>query len=663
MTTCYRVRDRATPPLLLAALFAPASVLLVAAPANAQEKPLLDKPTVTVTETSVVKYHFDNRNTATGADRVDDHYGEWLNRLNIQGTSGRFTMALRLDSAVYFSKPDPNKLAREDVAKAWANGPVPGEVRDPQGAWAENMRLSRTDTYGRLLSERYVNTIYPSKINLTYQSRGIEATVGDYYVQLGRGMVLAVRKVDELASDTTIRGGKVVYSPDIGKKYKLNVTAVGGTANPIRVDEVTGRLLSQTTSGALENIAYPLMPKPNTTHYTPNAQPLYAPDVIMGGQIEGGLKTVQVGVRAVQMNRTAAPFHTQAFAGNPDRNADKISIGSVSVNVPAILDHGSFYAEVATQQMSNFHPVADATLMNRLSGGYAAYAQATGYAGPFTLSLEGKHYERFFPLHGNINVSSATEFSPVQYSIPPTGDPFTSDWHWGSYNVCVTGGRGRLDARLHEDVLVYGSVGRFASYTERSPNCGQDVRTRADGTVLPAEGRNRADRNDIWDPFAGFELNFEKGRSHFYASTGVHFDNTAEPTPYSGNLTTNVYYRENWLRYTMLKKIYGPWSVEMTGWHRYRYMPSELQTPWREGENYVAAIWSPKLTIAAGYEYSTKEGDLKHYVNGMAQWRFTTASLVRAYVGQNRPALRCISGVCRQFPAFEGARLEAVVTF
>jgi len=47
----------------------------------------------------------------------------------------------------------------------------------------------------------------------------------------------------------------------------------------------------------------------------------------------------------------------------------------------------------------------------------------------------------------------------------------------------------------------------------------------------------------------------------------------------------------------------------------------------------------------------------------MAQWRFTTASLVRAYVGQNRPALRCISGVCRQFPAFEGARLEAVVTF
>ena len=658
MTTCSRVRVRATPPLLLAALIAPASVLLVS-PAGAQEKPLLDKPTVTVTETSVVKYHFDNRNGDTGSSRIDDKYGEWLNRLNIQGTSGRFTAAFRLDSALYFAKPNPNKLAGEDVARAWASPPLPGEIRDPGGQWARDLDRSRTQQYGQLLSERYVNTIYPSKVNLTYQSRGIEATVGDYYVQLGRGMVLAVRKVDELASDTTIRGGKVVYSPDIGKKYKLNVTAVGGAANPIRVDEVTGRLLSQTASGTMENIAYPLMPKPNTTVYTPDSQALYAPDVIMGGQIEGGLKAVQLGVRAVQMNRTAAPFHTQANAGNPDRNADKIAVGSVSLNVPAILDHGSFYAEFASQQMSDFHESANSELMNRLSGGYAAYAQATGYAGPITLSLEGKHYERFYPLHGNVNVGSASEFSTVQYSIPPTGDPFTSDWHWGSYNACVTGARGRIDARLHEDVLVYGSVGRFASYTERSPNCGQD-KTNPDGSVV---GRNRADRNDIWDPFAGFELNFEQNRSHFYGSSGVHFDTTADPVPYSGDLTTKVYYRETWLRYSMLKKVYGPWSVEMTGWHRYRYMPSERLTPWREGENYVAAIWSPKLTVAAGYEYSDKEGDLKHYVNGMAQWRFTTATLVRAYVGQNRPALRCISGVCRQFPAFEGARMEAVVTF
>ena len=28
-----------------------------------------------------------------------------------------------------------------------------------------------------------------------------------------------------------------------------------------------------------------------------------------------------------------------------------------------------------------------------------------------------------------------------------------------------------------------------------------------------------------------------------------------------------------------------------------------------------------------------------------------------------RPALRCVSGVCRQFPAFEGVKLEAVIRF
>ncbi len=653
--------SRATLAPLVAWRIAPAALLLVAAPAVAQDKPVLDKPTITVTETSVLKYRFDNRNGDTGTNRIDDHYGEWLNRLNIQGTSGRFTAAFRLDSALYFLKPNPNTLATEDLGKALSQPPLPGEVRD--AAWQRDFKNNRTTQYGQLLSERYVNAIYPSKFNLTYQSRGLEATVGDYYVQLGRGMVLAVRKIDELASDTTLRGGKIVYAPDVGKRYKLNVTAVGGAANPIRVDEVTGRLLSQSVSGIAENLAYPLMPKPNTTDYVTHPQPLFAPDTILGGQVEGGFKEMQVGVRAVQVNRTDAPFHSQASAGAPDRNAREITVGSVSVNVPDLFGHGSFYAELATQQMSDFIPDANTTLMRRLSGGYAAYAQATAFSGPFTVSLEGKHYERFFPLHGNVNAGKATEFSTVQYSVPPTGDPFTSDWHWGSYNVCVTGGRGRLDARLSDDLMVYGSVGHAVSYSERNANCGQDVKLRADGSVLPAVERTAADQNRVWDPFAGIELTFEQGRSHFYASSGVHFDATAEPIAYAGDATTKVYYRDNWQRYSLLKKIHGPWSLEMTGWHRWRYMPTERLTPWREGENYIGAIWSPKLTVALGYEYSTKEGDLKHYVNGMAQWRFTTASLVRAYVGQNRPALRCISGVCRQFPAFEGARLEAIVTF
>ena len=626
------------------------------APARASaDEPFFGKPSATITETTVLKYRFDNRNTKID----DDKYGEWLNRLNLQATSGRFTAALRIDSAVYFLRPNPNELARTDLAKAQASGqPV-----------APNFLQNRTLAYGQDMSDRYIDAVYPSKYNLTYQHRGLEVTAGDYYVQFGRGLVLAVRKIDELVADTTLRGGKIVYNPNLGK-FKLNLMGIAGASNPIRVDDVTGRLLSQRTGTSLEKIGFPAMPQPNDTTYVPNPGPTFAPDVIVGAQAEGGLKSVQLGVRAIQLDRTAASFQMGSDAAGPTRNADKIMMASVSLNAPSIYDHGSFYFELAGQSLRNYvGSAADdptgsrAELLARASGGYAAYAFATAYDGPFTLSLEGKHYDRFYPVLANVGGTGAVEFGAVQYNIPPTTDPFTADFHFGSYNVCVTGARARLDARLTDQTLLYASLGRYRSYSESSIYCGRET-VDANGN---APGKTPGLRNDKVDPFVGFEMNFEQSRSHAFVSTGVHFDDSAIAHAYIGAngepISTSVFYRENWVRYSLLKKIAGPWSAEMSGWHRYRYYPAERATPWREGENYLSAIWSPKLTVAIGYEYSTKEDSWKHFINGMIQWRFTPASFVRLFVGQNRPALRCISGVCRQFPSFEGARLEATVAY
>jgi hypothetical protein len=36
---------------------------------------------------------------------------------------------------------------------------------------------------------------------------------------------------------------------------------------------------------------------------------------------------------------------------------------------------------------------------------------------------------------------------------------------------------------------------------------------------------------------------------------------------------------------------------------------------------------------------------------------------VNLFVGQRRAAIRCVSGVCRLFPPFEGARLELISRF
>ena len=44
-------------------------------------------------------------------------------------------------------------------------------------------------------------------------------------------------------------------------------------------------------------------------------------------------------------------------------------------------------------------------------------------------------------------------------------------------------------------------------------------------------------------------------------------------------------------------------------------------------------------------------------------YKITKDSNIKLFVGQQRGGLKCISGVCRVFPPFEGARLELTLRF
>jgi hypothetical protein len=67
----------------------------------------------------------------------------------------------------------------------------------------------------------------------------------------------------------------------------------------------------------------------------------------------------------------------------------------------------------------------------------------------------------------------------------------------------------------------------------------------------------------------------------------------------------------------------------------------------------------------------TDEVHVDHYVSGGFQWKSGSheklwqqlLDTVQVFVGQRRGAVRCVSGVCRQFPPFEGAKLEIVSRF
>jgi hypothetical protein len=202
-----------------------AGAVFASTSAHALDLPkILGKPLkLEVTEVTIVAQRFDSREvdpiTEGGA------WGQWINRLNVKLDWNHFTVGMRLDSGLYW-----NTLAEQcnNVGSTIpsGSGSLPCKTELP--------KIARDDL------TRYQNSIYPAKLWATYTNKavGLEITVGDAYVQFARGMVLSMRKLDDLGIDSTIRGIKATET-----KGPFSVTVVAGMANLSRVDEASGQSL------------------------------------------------------------------------------------------------------------------------------------------------------------------------------------------------------------------------------------------------------------------------------------------------------------------------------------------------------------------------------------------------------------------------------------
>lgn len=674
-------------PLVAAALTLSASAGAVEVPDVAGEPMLID-----ITNTAVGNYRFDNRNDNADPSqlddvgtRVDDFYGEWLDRLNIQATWWRLRASVRVDAATFIgslSRLDAKELAYESVA--------PDATGHDKNDYANR--------YLRDLNTRFLNTYYPSKLSLGYTQPGIDATLGDFYVQLGRGLVFSVRKVDELAVDTTVRGVKLVLDREFGP-INTGLTAFAGQLNPVRVDETSGRRLHGDGSPLFfgfprgrDLVTYEFDDEKNlgaVRKVVQPARPSYLEDSVVGGGLKVGPSLVSFGLNGMLLLRKSYVEENRAcearggadcawkypvFEGtNPARLYDTIRSFSGSMNIPSIFGHGDLYVEVAGQQLRDGRSSVDedgnVSKIPDLSG-YAVYVSANARGGPITLSLEGKHYRSFLPLSANIERDtpgfSAPEFDIVAYNQPPTVEPFYTQ-QLGSPNICITGGRARVDARLTRQMSVYAWLGRYVSFSEHHT-------TNVECDTSDEEQTN------TWDTAVGSEIEFDGGRSHSRAWAGARIQTHEVPTDGYVNVpgTTDVFYQEGYLRYDFVKHLGGPFSLQFQGVHRHRHESAIPFSPWWEGENYTALQWSPHISAIMGYEYVARQacrGDLDqklcHFVSGGLQWKSASNEklvhqlfdTVNVFVGQRRGGIRCVSGTCRLFPPFEGAKIEIVSRF
>ena len=79
---------------------------------------------IDVTESSSVIYNTDNRDSQPNqvATRANDDWGLWHNRLNLQARRGRWRLALRLDTAWFYTSPQPASIA-SDLVEGRPPGP------------------------------------------------------------------------------------------------------------------------------------------------------------------------------------------------------------------------------------------------------------------------------------------------------------------------------------------------------------------------------------------------------------------------------------------------------------------------------------------------------------------------------------------------------------
>lgn len=581
--------------------------------------------TLDVTETAIVAQRF---NAREGENPNDQGYLAFLNRLNLVLGWRKLTVGARLDSSFYAFRPEDRTFDDAQIAR--------------------NTRIDG--------STRYRDAIYPAKVFATYKTEGLEVTLGDAYVQFGRGLVLSMRKVDELGIDTTVLGAKIVANKDV-----FGFTLIAGLANPARVDEPTGRALFVPRPIAGERIG---------------PQPLFGNDRIVGASLSAGRGLpVIASTHAVMLSRCApyryaedgsiregildAPFGTCSEADRAAFLSTLPALGPVigsrrtinasqSIEVPNLWGHGNLYFEAAVQKRDAEREQAENTDGNALYGAFIASG------GPVINTLEMKSYRNFYPLAASANISRASAFANIAYSAPPTAEPILNDTQFGFFNACVTGARDRLDYRLTPTLLVYGTFGFFRTQSELS---GGQCDRLGRATSPNAEQLT----NHVADASAGAEWRFDNDKSIAFFNVNGRYDQKENG---------EHFYREVAAQYSVTKYIGGPFSIELAGRHRYRIQENENITersfagePWWQGEHQNALKVAPKWIVSQGIEYTSFVGLPTYYFNGGILYRFTSDSNIRIYAGQNRGGLRCVSGICRIFPAFSGARVELTIRF
>ena len=412
----------------------------------------------------------------------------------------------------------------------------------------------------------------------------------------------------------TITGGDVYAS--FGRGLTLSVRKIDelGIDTTIRGGRATvslGPLTAQVVAGVtnvqnVDNTSQQHIDDPN--------------DVLVGAETVFAFPAgVAVGFRGVQ-----AFFDRSATLGHEERT----SIAGASLELPDLFGVGALFVEGALLRHTEEDPNGGDVIVD---DGSALYASLSGFFGPFNVLIEGKHYRKFKLQTADPRLASFG----IIYNEPPTLERFDQIV---PNNSDTTGGRIRLDyyvkataTRLHANALYY-------IYNNR------EVDPFDEGTfALHAYGGVRQ----------------ELGRGYFFELSGGWREERDTDT---SDLVVKLWHGE----LDVNLPLGGAHNLEVKYNHQ-----SEVKRGIPDNVSFVRgqaiATWSlnPVLRVAGLYGYNTQSVHLEpvHNVAAEVSWDFASFGTVTAFGGRIPGGILCVSGTCRNMPAFSGYKLETVLRF
>jgi hypothetical protein len=405
-------------------------------------------------------------------------------------------------------------------------------------------------------------------------SRDWRLTGGDYYAQLGRGLILSLRKEDELGLDSALRGARV----DGRIADRVDLTLMAGLVNVTNVDE-RYNLISEDPLDLISAVRTSV-------------------DLWGGNRI------------ALQV-MDYSPHRDDATLDNLVAYGGTLEL----LDLPYDLQ---LFAEVdGVRRMFTDAPSDD---------GFGAYLNMSGIVGPVQLGAEYKEY------HDLDILSTETDKLGVHwpYNRPPIADQ-EDQLIESEYDV--RGGRLRVDWEIADWVSVFAACA---------------------GAEDLSSGQH-----DAVHGYGGFEMSWDDGQSVLRATAGYRHAWGQSPTHETEDYRTLIHAKVD-----LGLHLWGPLSLQAGVLHEeWSEMDPGLGTMrgYRRGTTALSLDWAGIGGIWGTFEYDTQAATEEHYFGaGGIQWFATDWLTVRGRIGSQRGGRKCLAGVCRVFPPFEGVRLELV---